>query len=105
MIKSTKATKIYRDDRTFTLRLLKLEFSFFPKDVVSESFLGWRGGREGGAGREFKKKKKANHPIRLRPQSLRLRRRRRPHLWKVRRVSQVSDGSFRSEKAAERVGT
>lgn len=53
LIKSTKATKIYRDDRTFTLRLLKLEFSFFPKDVVSESFLGWRG-----AGRELKKKKK-----------------------------------------------
>lgn len=52
MIKSTKATKIYRDDRTFTLTFLKLEI-FFPKekqDVVSESFLGW------GRGRNKKKK-------------------------------------------------
>lgn len=46
LIKSTKATEIYRDDGTFTLMFLKLEFSFFPKDVVSESFLGWE--EEGG---------------------------------------------------------
>lgn len=54
LIKSTKATKIYRDDRTFTLTFLKLEISVLErKTKCSVRIIPGLG--EGG---EIKKKKK-----------------------------------------------
>lgn len=42
-MKSTKATKIYRDERTFTLTSVKLEISVLEEkqNVVSDSIKGW----------------------------------------------------------------
>lgn len=106
LIKSTKATKIYRDDRTFTFIFLKLEISVLERKTKCSVRIIPGLGEGGEIKKKTKKKtkKKANHPIHLHPQSLHLRHRRRPHLWKERRVFKVSGGRFGPEETGGRTG-
>lgn len=96
LIKSTKATKIYRDDRTFTHIFKKLENSVLERKTKCSVRINPGLGQ----GEIKKKKRKANHPIHLHPRSLHLHRRHRPHLCKERTVFHVSGGRFRPKEVA-----